>query len=200
MSATFKSGPDWECSSGPIVTRDFDASADLWPEGVGGDAQGGDKDVLEEGMHPVFAIGTKALRPKNLTGVVISYNEDNDRAQVNLGEKVCVKNYVSNVTSYSGTVPATYDNAVAIGRPVYVDDSNHLPAGVTLSMSPLNNNQGEANPLAGYIFYCQDDYDDTGVGGADANVSYPRTQANDTASEYCILLTNDYGTGDATLT
>jgi hypothetical protein len=200
MSATFKTGPDWECSSGPIVPRDYDASADLWPEGVGGDAQGGDKDVLEDGMHPVFAIGTDALRPKNLTGVVISYNSANDRAQVNLGEKVCVKNYVSNVTSWTGTVPAGYDNAVAIGRPVYVDDSNHLSAGVTLSMSPLNNNGGEPNPLAGYIFYCQDDYDDTGVGGAGANVTYPRTQADDTESEYCILLTNDYGTGDAALT
>ena len=193
MSATFKTGPDWECSSGPIVTRDFDVSADLWPVGVGGDAQGGDKDVLADGDHPVVAIGLDAQRPINLTGVVISYNSDLDRAQVNLGEKVCVKNYVSNVTSYSGTVPAGYDGTVDIGRPVYVDDSNHLPAGVTLSMSPLNNNSSEDNPLAGYVFYCQDDYDDSGVGGAGAHVSYPRDAADDSELEYCILLTNEFG-------
>jgi hypothetical protein len=194
MSATFKSGPDWECSSGPIVTRDFDASADLWPIGAGSELPSGDKDELEDGLHPVVAIGLKAQRPINLTGVVISYNSANDRAQVNLGEKVCVKNYVSNVTSWTGTVPASYDTTVDIGRPVYVDDSNHLPAGVTLSMSPTNYN-GDGNPLAGYIFYCQDDYDDSGVGGAGANVTYPRTQANDTTSEYCILLTNEFGVG-----
>lgn len=196
MSSTFISGPDWECSSGPIVTRDFDASVDLWPHGAGSELPSGDKDVLEDGLHPVLAVGLRAQRPANLTGVVISYNSANDRAQVNLGEKVCVKNYVANVTSWSGTVPAGYDTTVDIGRPVYVDDSNHLSAGVTLSMSPLNYN-GDANPLAGYIFYCQDDYDDSGVGGAGATVSYPRTQANDTESEYCILLTNEFGVGTA---
>jgi hypothetical protein len=196
MSATFKAGPDWECSSGPIVTRDFDASADLWPIGAGSEVGGSDKDELEEGLHPVVAIGDASQRPANLTGVVISYNEGNDRAQVNLGEKVCVKNYVSNVTSWTGTVPAGYDTTVAIGRPVYVDDSAHLSAGVTLSMSPLNS-ATNANPLAGWIFYCQDDYDDSGVGGAGANVSYPRTVANDTELEYCILLTNEFGVGTA---
>jgi hypothetical protein len=195
MSATFK-GHDWQCSSGPIVTRDFDASADLWPIGAGSEVGATDKDELEDGLHPVVAIGDSAQRPINLTGVVISYNEGNDRAQVNLGEKVCVKNYVSNVTSYTGTVPATYDTTVAIGRPVYVDDSAHLSSGVTLSMSPLNTD-ADANPLAGYVHYCQDDYDDSGVGGAGANISYPRTQANDTESEYCILLTNEFGVGTA---
>jgi len=196
MPSTFISGPDWECSSGPIVTRDFDADTDLWPIGAGSEFGGSDKDELEDGLHPVVAIGLKTQRPANLTGVVISYNEDNDRAQVNLAEKVCVKNYVSNVTSWTGTVPYTYDTTVDIGRPVYVDDSAHLSAGVTLSMSPLNTNS-DANPLAGYIFYCQDDYDDSGVGGAGANVEYPRTQAEDTESEYCILLTNDFGVGTA---
>jgi hypothetical protein len=175
------------------VTRAFDASADLWPLGAGSELPAGDKDVLADGDHPVVAVGLRAQRPINLTGVVVSYNSANDRAEVNLGEKVCVKNYVSNVTSYTGTVPAGYDTTVDIGRPVYVDDSSHLPAGVTLSMSPLNNNGGQANPLAGYIFYCQDDYVDTGVGGAAANVTYPRTQANDTTSEYCIMLTNEFG-------
>jgi hypothetical protein len=197
MTTEFTSGPDWECSSGPITTRDFDASADLWPHGAGSEIGGGDKDVLADGLHPVLAVGLRAQRPINLTGVVISYNSANDRAQVNLGEKVCVKQWVANVTSYSGTVPLTFDTTVDIGRPVYVDDSDSLAAGVTLSMSPLNN-VGSANPLAGYVFYCQDDYVDTGVGGAGANVSYPRTVANSLVQqEYCVMLTNVYGYGAA---
>jgi len=176
------------------VTRDFDASADLWPHGAGSELPAGDKDVLEDGLHPVLAVGLRANRPINLTGVVISYNSDNDRAQVNLGEKVCVKSYVANVLTYSGTVPATFDNSIDIGSPVYVDDSSALGSGVTLSRSPLNNNGGQANPLAGYIFYCQDDYDDSGVGGAGANVSYPRSSGTTlTQYEYCVMLTNNFG-------
>lgn len=194
MTTEFTSGPDWECSSGPVLTRAFDASADLWPIGAGSELPAGDKDELADGLHPVVAIGLKAQRPINLTGVVVTYNSANDRAEVNLGEKVCVKQWVANVTSYSGTVPATFDTTVDVGRPVYVDDSSALASGVTLSMSPLNNNGGQANPLAGYIFYCQDDYDDTGVAGAGANVSYPRTVANSLVEqEYCVLLTNEFG-------
>jgi len=193
MTTEFISGPDWQCSSGPIVTRDFDASADLWPHGAGSEAAGGDKDVLADGLHPVLAIGLKANRPINLTGVVISYNSANDRAQVNLADKACVKSYVANVLTYSGTVPATFDNSIDIGSPVYVDDSDALGSGVTLSRSPLNH-AGSANPQAGWIFYCQDDYDDSGVGGAGANVSYPRSSGTTlTQYEYCVMLDNEFG-------
>ena len=188
MPDDFTNGTDWEQSSGPLVIRAFDASADLWPHGV---AAG--KDVLADGLHPVLAIGPTANRPINLTGVVVTYDATLDRAQMNLADKFVVRAYVANVLTYSQAAAATFDTSMAIGDPVYVDDSDDLSAGVTLSRSPLNEDD-EANPLAGYLFYCQDDYDDTGVGGADANVSYPRTCANSLVEQtYCVMLVNDCG-------
>ena len=188
MTTSFYSGTDWEQSSGPILPRAYDCSADLWPVGA---ADG--KDELADGLHPVVAIGPTALRPINLTGVVISYESLNDRAILNLADKVVVRNYVANVLTYSQGAAATFDTSMAIGEPVYVDDSDDLAAGVTLSRSPLNED-GNANPLAGYLHYCQDDYDDTGVGGADANVSYPRTCAESLVEQtYCVMLVNDCG-------
>ena len=198
MPASFKSGPDWECSSGPIVTRDY-ASTDLWPIGTHGARDGSAKDALEDGLHPVVAIGpniangTKSYRPRNMTGVVISYNEDADIAQVNVADKVCVKNYVANVTSYSGGDPV-FTTTMNIGAPVYVDDSPDLGAGVTLSLSPWND-ANAPNPLAGYLFYCQDEYVNTGVGGPNIDAVWPKTVSGVALveAEYCILLVNDYG-------
>ena len=201
MTTEFYGETDWECSSGPILTRAFDASADLWPHGAGSEIGGGDKDVLADGLHPVLAIGGKAQRPINLTGVVVSYNSANDRAEVNLAEKVVVKAYVSNILTYSGTSPNTFDTSLAIGEPVYVDDSDALPAGVTLSRSPLNNDTEGAspNPLAGYIFYAQDDYDDSGVAGASAATTWPQTLAESAVNTLvCVMLVNDFGVGNAT--
>ena len=194
MTTEFFQGTTWQQSSNPEpLNFAFDASADLWPHGAGSEIGGGDKDVLADGLHPVLAIGPKALRPINLTGVVTSYESLNDRAQVDLAEKKVVRNYVANVLTYANDVPATFDTSMAIGEPVYVDDSDSLAAGVTLSRSPLNSSD-QANPLAGYLFYCQRDYDDTGVAGADAYVSYPRTVANSLVEQtYCVMLVNDCG-------
>jgi len=194
MSEIFFTGTDWEQSSGPIVSRALDVSADLWPEGLASERGGGNKDVLEDGMHPVFAIGPKALRSINLTGVVISYLADNDRAILNVADGVVVRNYVANVLTYDQDhLAATFDTSLAIGEPVYVDDSDPLPAGVTLSRSPLNN-YGEANPLAGYLHYIQTEYDDSGIGGADAYRDWPITVANSLViSEVAVLLVNDFG-------
>ena len=194
----FYNDPDWEGSSGPIVPRTVDASEDLWPVGTGamGEIDGGDKDVLADGLHPVLAIGPKAQRPVNLTGVVITYRSANDRAVMNLGDKVIVRQYVSNILTYSAGAGNTFDQSLAIGEPVYVDDSGPLSEGVTLSRSPLNESSS-ANPLAGYIWRCQDQYDDSGVSGIDGDV-FPMTLAN-TAIEtaLCVMLVNDFGIGDA---
>ena len=207
MPDIYKSGPDWQCSSGPITTRDFHLDV-IWPVGLEADDAGGAKDILEDGMHPVVAIGphpsgVKTGRPRNLTGVVISYNEDAEIAQVNLAEKVCVKNYVSNVATYSGQTPTTFKTTFWIGMPVYVDDSGGLGLGVTLST--LNANcDDDPNPLAGYLFYCQDEYGNIEIGGPNqystwADGTITLTDAHH-QNEYCILLVNDYGTGEATLT
>ena len=195
MPDSFYSAPDWECSSGPIVARQFQL-VDVWPEG-NNDAVGGagttDKDTLEDGLHPVLAIGAKAGRNRNLTGVVISYNANANLVTMNLADKFCVRNYVANILTYSESNPATFDQSMAIGEPVFVDDSDDLTPGVTLSRSPLNN-AGSQNPLAGYLFYCQDEYQDYGVGGPNQATVWPKTVPNSLdESAYCILLVNDYG-------
>lgn len=199
-AAAFYDDPDWECSSGPMVTRTFDASEDLWPHGTGaqGEIDGGDKDILADGLHPVLAIGPKANRAVNLTGVVVSYTSENDRAILNMADKFCVRQFVSNILTYSGGGGATFDTSLAVGDPVFVDDSGPLSAGVTLSRSPLNEST-TANPLAGYVHRCQDQFDDSGVGGDDGDV-FPMTLANTAVeTEVCILLVNDHGTAAASL-
>ena len=193
----FYNDPDWQGSSGPIIPRTVDASEDLWPVGTGamGEIDGGDKDVLADGLHPVLAIGPKAQRPRNLTGVVITYRSDNDRAVMNLADKVIVRQFVSNILEYSGGAGSVFDQSLAIGEPVFVDDSGPLSEGVTLSRSPLNESSS-ANPLAGYIWRCQDQYDDSGVGGVDGDV-FPMTIANTAVeTELCVMLVNDFGIGN----
>lgn len=200
MPDEFYNDTDWEGSSGPIIPRTVDASEDLWPVGTGtaGEIDGGDKDILADGLHPVLAIGGKAQRPRNLTGVVITYSLANDRAVMNLADKVIVRNYVSNILTYSGGAGNTFDQSLAVGEPVYVDDSGPLSSGVTLSRSPLNES-GSANPMAGYVWRCQDQYDDSGVSGVDGDV-FPMTLANTAVeTEVCVMLVNDFGTGDASM-
>jgi hypothetical protein len=188
MPNDFYKNPNWQGSSGPIITRQF-ALSDLWPVGA---AAG--KDELADGLHPVVAVGPEANRPANITGVVVSFNSAANLAQLNVAEKVIVKNYVANVLTYAGGNPSTFDQSMSIGEPVYVDDSTDLAAGVTLSRSPLNEGN-QANPLAGYLMYCQDEYVDSGVGGPNSVASWPKTLTNELHQDevYCILLVNDYG-------
>lgn len=164
---------DWEGSSGPIISREYDA-ADLWPHGLASERAGGNKDILEDGLHPFLAIGPKASRIARMKcGVVITM--ETNLVQVNVAEGFAAKAYVANVLTYDGAHdPATFDGSLAIGEPVYLDDSDALSAGVTLSRSPLNS-FGEANPLAGWLWYDQDDYHNNDVGGANAAADWPKT-------------------------
>jgi len=185
--ADFYSGSDYEQSSGPIISRQF-AVGDLWPVGATGKNDASACDILADGLHPVVAVGPKASRPVNLTGVVMTYTNDN-LVELNLADKFVVRAHVANVTAY----PATFDTSMAIGEPVYVDDSHELGDGCTLSRSP-HNSHGEHNPLAGYLYYCQDEFYDSGVGGANAAAVWPKVLTNELhENEYCIMLVNDFG-------
>ena len=177
VTSDFYSGTDWESSSGPILSRQF-ALTDLWPVGPDSESDGvGDKDDLADGLHPFVAIGPKASRPSNLVGVVLSFNDSADLAQINLAPGFCAKAYVANVLTYNAGAPNTFDQSLAIGEPVYIDDSDSLDSGITLSRSPLNDD-GNGNPQAGYLFYDQDDYADSGVGGPNSTADWPKTVAN----------------------
>jgi len=192
MTAEFYKGTDWESSSGPIISRMFD-EADLWP--VGARSGSGTKDVLADGLHPVLAIGGRAVadgRPNNVTGVVMTVSPSGGLVQMNVASMAAVKQYVANVLTYSGSppTPATFEQAPVIGQPVYVDDSDDLAEGVTLSLSPLNED-GLANPLAGYLWYDQDEYPDSEVGGANLTNPWPKTWLNSLVyTKVTVLLTN----------
>lgn len=201
MPATFYSGPTWEQSSGPIVSRKvhMDDGADsptalVWPEG-------GSWATLTAGEHPILAIGRKANRPYNITGVVMTFDSKTDTAQFNVADKVISRQYVINVTRYDAQNDAdTWQNTVYPMDPVFVDDSAAVAAagaGVTLSFSPLNDAE-EANPLAGYVFWCQDEYADSGVGGPNASQDIPQPAAEDTTEvlTLCVMQVNDLGIGN----
>jgi len=189
--ANFNSGPAIQDSSGPMCNRKFESDV-LWPIGTNV-TDGQTKDTLADGDHPVVAIGgltTADGRPNNITGIVVSYNATSDIAVVNIAACQIVRAYVSNISLYGGEAPTAWKSAPIIGQPVYVDDSADLGAGCTLSMSAVNH-AGIANPLAGHLMYCQDEYVDFPIGGANSTEWGP--EWSDSVSEehlMCVMLTN----------
>jgi len=201
MSDTFYSGPDWQVSSGPNVHRDVHES-NVWP--VDDNSGSGTKDSLVnannvyDGVHPVVAVGTRLAadgRPRNVTGVVVNVEPGlttpTARVTLNIADGMVVLNYVANVLTYAAGVPATFEQTPVIGQPVYVDDSDDLGEGVTLSMSPLND-AGIANPLAGVLWYDQDEYADAAQGGPNSSPTFDTSLANELVQQvFAVLLLND---------
>lgn len=185
MTDVFYGEPDWQSSSGPILTIQV-ALADLWPEGLASEISGGNKDILADGLHPFLAIGAVANRPVNMVGVVETYNATVGLAQVNIAPGFMAKAYVANVLTYSQGNPNTFDTSFVAGDPVWIDDSN-LAEGVTLSRSPLNS-AGSANPFAGFIWYDQDEYADFHVGGPNTSAGLPKTLDNSLDYELVTVL------------
>ena len=195
MTTEFWSGTNWQQSSEPHTFIDVQES-DCWP--VDDRSGSGTKDQLAPGLHPVVALGGRTAadgRPLNLTGVVVSYagtgsGTATDRVVVNIADGTIVRNYVANVLTYAAGVPATFEQAPVVGQPVYVDDSNDLAEGVTLSMSPLND-ADVRNPLAGYLWYCQDEIADGLAGGARSTSTFDTSLANELVQQtFCVLLVN----------
>ena len=190
----------YQQSSGPLTIVQVH-EADVWPVH---DNSAITKDSLLDaagaynGVHPVVAIGGRTAadgRPLNFTGVVVDVTPSSTLAEslvrVNIADGQIVRAWVANVLTYSGTVPDTFEQAPVIGQPVYVDDSQ-LAAGVTLSMSPLSGG-GLRNPMAGILFYCQDEYIDSAVGGANTVTTFDSTLSNSLVQQaYCVLLGNGW--------
>lgn len=196
MPAAFYSGSDWQQSSEPHTFVEVQET-NCWP--VDDRCVAGSKDQLADGLHPVVAIGGMTAadgRPLNLTGVVVSCNISaagtaTDRIVVNIADGAIVRQYVANILTYSGGSAATFETAPVVGQPVYVDDStSDMAAGVTLSMSPANS-AGTLNPLAGYLWYCQDEIADGQVGGARATATFDTSLSDSLVEQvYCVLLVN----------
>jgi hypothetical protein len=195
MTATFWAGTNWQQSSEPHTIIDAQES-DCWP--VDDRSGSGTKDQLAPGLHPVIALGGRTVangRPLNMTGVVVSYagtgaGTATDRVEVNVADGTVVRNYVANVLTYAAGVPATFEQTPIPFQPVYVDDSNDLAEGVTLSMSPLND-ADVRNPLAGYLYYCQDEIADTHAAGPRPTSTFDVVLANELVEQtYCVMLVN----------
>ena len=191
--ATFKEGSDWQQSSDPFDSVEVQES-DCWP--VDDRSGSGTKDQLDDGLHPVVAVGGRTVadgRPNNVVGVVVSVNLSSlgtatDRVVLNIAQGAIVRQYVNNTLTYSGGSSATFETAPVVGQPVYVDDSDDLSEGVTLSMSPLND-ADVANPRAGVLWYCQDEIADGQVGGSRATATFDTSLADEAVEqEFCVLL------------
>jgi len=180
MTTQFLSGPSYEVSSGPLVVRRAHID-DVWPEGTGAG-----KDDLAPGDHMFFAIGPKAERPKNVVGMVLSYDTLTDLIELNVAPGAIYKAYVANILTYDQGAAATWAATIDKHVPVWVDDSAALPAGTTLSRSPLNS-AGAGNPVAGFTWPDQDEWDDSGVGGGNSD-PYPKSFTGNDAT-YDLLLT-----------
>jgi hypothetical protein len=184
--------PLYEQSSVPETNVEVQEE-DCWP--VDDRSGSGAKDQLAPGLHPIVAIGGRTAadgRPLNVTGLVISYagtgsGTATDRVVVNIAEGVITRQYVSNITAYADTDPSAFETAPIVGQPVFVDDSDDLSAGVTLSMSPLND-AGVKNPQAGVLWYCQNEIADGFAGGARATSTFDGALPNlKTEQVYCVL-------------
>ena len=186
MSTDFYTGSNWEQSSGPLVIRAF-AASELWPAVADG------KVALAAGDHPFVAVGDKSFRPDCLTGVIVTYDAVSLIAQVNIADGFVVRQYVANVTGYTGTSPNAWNATIDIGDAVFVDDSPSLAAGTTLSFAKTGDIG--TNPLAGYVFRCQDEYVDSYISGPNTSDIYPISVAAATTeyTELCILLVADSG-------
>lgn len=187
MSLTFKSGTNWQGSSGPMLSRNVQGD-DLYPHLGQGPAL---KDALADGLHPILAIGNDAVAEgrniDQLTGIMVSYNSDIDRAVMNIAKGFIAHDQnVTNILTYSGSVPNTFETSLQIGMRVFVDDSNDLALGDTLSLSPLND-AGVVNPLCGFLWYAQDEDEDVGIGGGNAD-AWPKTAADEQAIVVCDIL------------
>lgn len=201
MPDEFYSGTNWQDSSGPHVIVQVHES-DIWP--IADNCEGGAKDALADGLHPVIAIGGRTeddCRALNLTGVVTSFTAGlttaTGLARVNIADGMIVRNYVANVVTYSGTSAHTFETAPIPGQCVYVDDSQALGAGVTLSFAPINEDS-LANPLAGWLWYCEDEYADAVVGGPNSTPTFDNELPSQmTQQVYCILLGNATGFNQA---
>lgn len=195
MPAEFYPGPAYQDASEPTTIVTVHES-DIWP--VDDNSGSTTKDDIAGGLHPVVAIGGRTAadgRPLNLTGFVVSFQAGLTKAlgivNINIADGQIIHNYVANVLTYANNVPSTFEQAPIVGQPVYVDDSNDLGEGVTLSMSQFNDSGTLRNPLAGYLWYCQDEMADSVAGGPRAAATFDGSLADELVEQaFCVLLIN----------
>lgn len=94
---------------------------------------------------------------KQLVGVVLTTDDARSLATCQFPGAIGYKAQVRNVKTYSAGAEATFQSE-GIGDEVYYDRSATMPAGVSLSTSPLDST-GAANPFYGYVVPVDDETD-----------------------------------------
>lgn len=121
--------------------------------------------------NPAAVNGLDYANGHALTGIIISLGTSgggNAFAVLDVAPANMYFCEVRNVLTYDQAVEATW-GAINIGDPVYYDDSATMPAGVYLSISPLDN-LGNSNVKFGHVVGCTvDDMDDYPKGAATAS-------------------------------
>lgn len=92
---------------------------------------------------------TSAVPGTELTGTILSIDAVNSDAIIDFTHSMVYLQEVRTVLTYKGAAENTWQ-ALNIGDTVYYDGSATMPAGVYLSVSPLDN-LGVANPIFGHI-------------------------------------------------
>ena len=111
-----------------------------------------------------------ALPGSSITGTVITLDAIDSVAVINVADGAVYRHNVRNVATYNAQAEATWQ-ALNIGDMVYYDNSATMPAGVYLSVSPLDN-LGVANTPFGHIIALQDQTAaDFPVGDTQAGIS-----------------------------
>lgn len=95
---------------------------------------------------------TSLLPGTQLTGTILTV--DGTVAVIDFTNSMVYRQTVRNVLTYNAAVENTW-GAIAIGNPVYYDNSATMPVGTYLSTSPLDN-LGVANTLFGFAVAMDD--------------------------------------------
>lgn len=92
---------------------------------------------------------TSAVLGTEQTGTILSINATTTMATIDFTHGMVYNHEVRTVLTYKVGAEATWQ-ALNVGDTVYYDGSATMPAGVYLSVSPLDN-AGAANPIFGHI-------------------------------------------------
>lgn len=103
-------------------------------------------DITPTPSNPAMILG--ALIGSELTGTILTIYPAESIAVIDVTCSMVYWHPVRNVTDYDNFIEFAW-GAINIADPIYYDDSATMPAGVYLSLSPINN-IGIANPIFGY--------------------------------------------------
>jgi len=130
------------------------------------------KDRLEyttptSGQHkPAAVLSDGTGQAEQITGTILTVdNEETGLVKINTAKDAEYFHQVRNVLTYSAELENTFAQ-LNFGMKVYYDRSSTMPAGVFLSLSPLDKD-GNSNPFFGHVVWADTEYPDPFQGDRD---------------------------------